>query len=174
VLDLLFAVVFAGRQALETRFLLLAQATELYHRQRFPGGQLDPDEHAERVTTILDSVPSAHREWLEAELEYSNEPSLRHRLKRLTKYADLSPYGVLSSGFVWKASTSRNYYTHYSYKLKDKAAKGARLYWLSEELRILLTACLLHDLGFDEDETWARLQGTRLARSLMHQRHASR
>lgn len=168
-LDLLFSVVFAEGLFLETRFLLFAQAAEVYHRHVFPGGVLDDGDHERRVNEVIAAAPAPHHVWLSGRLEHSNEPSLKQRLDELRRYSCLGPYGVLRPKFVREVADTRNYHTHYDPKLRRRAAKGESLYWLSEEIRALLTACLLRNLGFDEDRGWERLRGTRLAKALMHQ-----
>ncbi len=81
------------------RFFNLMIALEGLHRFKFPGLSQPKRCHTERVTSILGSVPPEHRPWLEEKLRYSHEPSLRRRLKDLTKpFEDLFGWFVGASG----------------------------------------------------------------------------
>jgi hypothetical protein len=166
-LELMFAVVFAEWLFVETRFLLLAQAAEVYHRLAFPQGVLPDDEHKRRLRAVIDAAPLEQQEWLGEKLEHSNEPSLKGRLDELVEYSALAPHAVLRPKFARRVTDTRNYRTHYDPKIEKRAVKDDDLYWLSEELRALLTACLLRDLGFEDGSAWDRLRGTVLARQLL-------
>jgi len=86
---------------------------------------------------------------------YSNEPSLRKRLRdvvKLTKWLVLKLYGEKDL-FVRKVVTTRNFLTHYDTSLQTEAAQGIELYHLTLTLHFLLQACFLRELGFPAD-TW--------------------
>jgi hypothetical protein len=68
---------------LDLNFLTLVQAVEAYHRRANDETDKPPGEHAARMKAILDATPAEHRDWLEEKLRYSNELSLRRRLKLL-------------------------------------------------------------------------------------------
>jgi ApeA N-terminal domain 1 len=99
------------------------------------------------LDAVLGSAPADYRKWLEQKLEYSNELSLRRRLKEL-----LTPFPALykelgGASFVNRILDTRNYLTHYDEKSRMNAAQGERLHWLSEKLRIVVEMCLLTELG---------------------------
>jgi ApeA N-terminal domain 1 len=159
-LDLLFAVILGPRVFLETRFLLIAQAVEVFHRRMFPGEVLPRKEHRERVTTILDSVDAGFREWMREKLAYSNEPTLLQRLNAICEYAGGNVDRLLNSEARKKVKDTRNYLTHYDPRSKSKAAEGEELLRLGERLIALLQVCLLRQLGFSEDRSWKLLKQT--------------
>jgi hypothetical protein len=159
-LDLLFAVILGPRVYLETRFLLIAQAVEVFHRRMFPGRVLPRNEHRERVRTIVDSVNLSHREWLKEKLAYSNEPTLLQRLNEVCEYAGGNSDRLLGSEARKRVKDTRNYLTHYDQTSKSKAAEGEELYRLGERLIALLQVCFLRQLSFSEDRSWELLKRT--------------
>jgi hypothetical protein len=68
---------------LQAKFLNMVQALEAYHRRKEDMTQLDlPEkEHSMRVESIIGTVSPQYKEWLNDKLNYSNEISLRRRLK---------------------------------------------------------------------------------------------
>lgn len=91
------------------RFFNLMSALEGLHRFKFPTLSQPKGSHTEKVTSILDSVSAKHRSWLEEKLRYSHEPSLRRRLKDLTKpFEDLFGWFVGASGNSWRQREWRN------------------------------------------------------------------
>ena len=131
---------------------------------------IDPAQHRARVRAVVASAPTEHAEWLKSKLEHGNEPTLASRLQALVDYSGLTGRGVLRDSFVRTAIDTRNYHTHYDSHMKRKAAAGASLHWLGEELRAVVHACLLKDLGFDTELSWARLRVTTNLRTLMQVR----
>jgi hypothetical protein len=113
--------------------------------------ELEEDQDKKRMLEIINSIPTEYREWLEGRLTYSNEPTLRRRLREIfDKYSDvLSKYIENKDDFMNKVVVTRNYLTHYDAHLKEHAADGEELYHISEKLRLLIEICLLTELGFD-------------------------
>ncbi|HMG76671.1 MAG TPA: HEPN domain-containing protein [Pyrinomonadaceae bacterium] len=77
-----------------------------------------------------------------------NEPRLKHRIRELTDkaYEVIAPLITNKEEFAKKVKDTRNYLTHYDNRLKDKAAKGVELFWLTQNLSYLLQACFLIEL----------------------------
>ena len=77
VIDLYFAASLGGDLFPETRFLMYMQAIEAYHRLRFRNFEVEPEEHAKRLSIILSSIPEEYREWMRDGLEVlaMNHPS---------------------------------------------------------------------------------------------------
>jgi hypothetical protein len=100
------------------------------------------------MKAVLDAAPPAHRDWLEQKLAYSNELSLRRRLKLLfTEFSYLLDDVIPDRKAVISAIyDNRNYLTHYDAKLRGRAATGARLLFMVEVLKFLLQASL-RELG---------------------------
>jgi len=66
------------------------------------------------------------------------------------------------------AADTRNYLTHYTPRLKDKATEGEDLYILGLEVIALLEFCLLRDLGFDSSTSLHLSSQTPVFLSLLH------
>ena len=150
--------VYNPRMFLEQRFLNLAQALEAYHRRTTTTLDLPEDEHRKRMESILGAVPEEHREWLEGKLRYSNEPSLRKRIKHIfdghpqTVDSVVGTSGQDKRSFVNKVIDTRNYRTHLDKSLEDRAARGEELHRINDKLRKLLEMCLMAEIGFEDDE----------------------
>jgi hypothetical protein len=141
------------------RFIDTVMALEGYHRQRFSNVQLDPTEHSQRISDIQKSVPGKHRAWLEAVLEYSNEPRLRHRLKEIVR--EVGPIATQLLGnrkerkrFVAAVVDTRNSIVHppEGPRVSSSDNYGEKLHWLTERLSWLIKACLLREIGLPEDQ----------------------
>jgi len=161
--DLYFASLYNPKMYLEHKFLSVVQALESYHRLKVRRNEWSDEEHKIRIDEIMRAAPTQYKEWLDRELDYSNELSLRARLKELlNRHATIAGSSADDrSEFVNDVVDTRNYLTHYDPKLKDRAATGHRLFTLTRKLRILLEACLLEELGFARDEIRGLFQKSR-------------
>ncbi len=146
---------------MEFVFLNLAQALETFHRRTNQDGKYDTDQHRQKLSEILNSVNLEYKSWLRERLEFSHEPTFQRRLEAL---ADMVPKAIHSqvfkpttSKFLMKVKNSRNYYTHYNARLKDKAATGGDLFDLSERMKIFLVAVILKYLQFTDEQTIAAI-----------------
>ena len=148
--QLYFGTLYNPAMYLDQRFMAYVQALEAYHRRTTDNFELSEEEHEERIKQILDSVSPHYKAWLRAKLEYSNEPSLRKRLKELIEANRALPSGLARDGkdLINKVCTTRNYLIHYDSKLEGEVAKGEELYNLTQKLKVLLEACFLRELGF--------------------------
>jgi hypothetical protein len=152
--DLYFSTLYQPRMYLNNEFLNLAQALETYHRRTMKNFELPNSKHQSRIRAILRKTPEKYRGWLERKLTYSNEPSLRKRLKDI---CDKCPSGVLSKtgnvdAFIDLTVNTRNYWTHFDERIKAKAATDVRLVYLVSNLRLLLITCFLKEMGVTNDE----------------------
>ena len=163
VLDLHYASDYAGFVYGETRFMNAAQAIEAYHRRRFARA---PDEiDLSRRAIAIEACPEGARSWLEDKLRYSHEPSLRRRIKDLVAFAGaaVSPFwksGKERSNLVTRLVDARNALTHWDPE-STVDFDGRELRSLSAFLSLLLTACILRELGFTEEEASAALSRNR-------------
>lgn len=179
VLDLYFAVVDSPSVFVEWRFLSTVQALEVFHRRRYPAGKRTDGEHAARIGSILQDAPSAHRQWLEKELKYSNEPKLAERLRCLVDHvsgvvpevideqfgkrspSDSSVLGGLKirkrsrDQFIRRIKDMRDHLTHYAKSQAASTSLGGELFWLQQRCGIVLRACLLLELGLSESQARA-------------------
>ena len=158
VYDQYFSTAYGSAAYLDDRFLSLVQGVEAYHRRAIRTTELPEGEHEQRLGEILDAAPEAHREWLRGKLAYSNEPSLRRRLKEIMRRDPdvMEPIFGNSKkeriGFVGKVVETRNYLIHFDENKKQAAAVGEELYQLTKKLSSVLEACLLRETGFGEEQ----------------------
>jgi hypothetical protein len=150
VCNLFFSNQYAPPQFSETRFLVAAQAVELFHRLTAEGEKDPPDVHAARLAAILDAAPPEHAEWLENALRHSNDKRLRRRLRELVErihpvIGDLFPN---PSDFAHDVVATRNYFTHWDPEGEGAAAAGAALIALTNRLQVMLQVLLMLELGF--------------------------
>jgi len=157
--DMYFGTFYNPHMYLQHKFLSLVQALESYHRRVFRNYVWSEEKHKLRVEEILASVPEQYREWLSYKLKHSNEPSLPERLTELLdKYSEIAKFYIKDKdAFVQKVTDTRNYLTHYDTKRLDKAAEWPELYHISQRMKIILTACLLEQLGVALDGITATL-----------------
>jgi hypothetical protein len=113
-LDLLFGTQLGRETYLETRFLLLAQAAEVYSRLRFPDQQRQNKDHKARrkhvIATIADPDDRAR---LKEALAYFHEPTFREKLAGLLAHAGDQANAVRRDEFPNAVKSTRNYFTHY-------------------------------------------------------------
>lgn len=106
---------------LEVRFLSYAQALETYdyRRRRKPGRKI----LAERMEDVLNQCRTVSGQIV------GTEPGDR-------------------DAFIRAFKDSRNYYTHYTPRLEQRAAQGVALYLLTVQLQAIIEMSLLRQLGF--------------------------
>jgi len=170
VCALYFGTLYNPSKYLDFNFLTLVQAVEAYHRRASLQTDKPPGEHDARIKEILDAAPPEHRDWLREQLRYSNELSLRRRLKILfAQFSylldDLIPDRKAAINAIYD---NRNYLTHYDPALRGRAATGASLLFLVEVLKFLLQACFLHELGLPEATIREFASRSRTVRMLRH------
>ena len=143
--NLYFANLRRPQAFLESRFLNLAMTAEAYHRHRFPGLELPPEEHQGRVEDILKTCPDGFRGWLQQKLLYSNEISLK---KRIVELVDLSAeaaglYIDNPKSFAFEVADTRNQLVH------SGAVRRQVLSPLNFRIGRLMEILLLHELGLE-------------------------
>lgn len=161
VIDLYFGTLYNSDMYLEQRFLSLVQAIESYHRRTKINNEIDPNEHENRVDNIINSVDSQYKEWLKHRLLYSNEPTLRKRLKEILDDCDTLlnlPSSRKKKSFICKICDTRNYFTHYDNSLVDRAARESELFEICEKLKIIIEFNLLIEIGFDKEMVYRLLK----------------
>jgi hypothetical protein len=134
----------------EFNFLGIVQSLETLHRRIRKNAIHDKQEFKAEVGEIIDSVPSKYKEWVRERFLYANEPTLINRLKELLGELPESLKQKLFTDeekFVISVKDSRNYYTHYSLHLADKALKDGELFYATEKLKVILIALLLKEIG---------------------------
>lgn len=153
VLDLYFAVLANRASTVQSRFLFLAQALEVYHARfdRFCSAELPTEAHKARVKAIVDSAPTEHQAWLKEKLAFSNQKTLARRLDEILNlhHDEAARLTAKIDDFAAKVRHTRNYYTHYGEELRrlGKVAEGFELRRIMFALEDLLQICLLKELG---------------------------
>jgi hypothetical protein len=135
----------------EADFLSLAHALEVFDRRRNGDRLIPRDRHRTRIRTILKAAPDELRTWLRDALAYSNEPSFRQRLERLMPEVEalVAPIVDAPVRFIARTVDTRNYYTHYSPQLAARAVRGNDLYWLNQQLGVMIAGLLLLEAGLE-------------------------
>jgi len=140
---------------LEERFLNSVRACETLHRLEIGGSELSPSRHGERVEEIVASLPAQHKRWLRGKLCFSNELSLRRRMKDL--WAECGPgltrlLPVQRSSFISRAVAGRNYLTHFSQESISAAPEMSELPSLGRWCLIILEFVLLLRCGLSRSK----------------------
>jgi hypothetical protein len=150
----LFMVVRSQRvRTMQTRFLLLAQALEVYHARsaQFTSTEMRRAGHKERVRNLVGCVPEEDRAWLKEKLAYSNQKTLAVRIAEVLAAHPQEASRLIAGipGFAEKVKNTRNYYTHYGQEALEegKVAQGRELVRISLALEGLIGACLLKEIG---------------------------
>jgi hypothetical protein len=154
VIELFFADMYNPELYLEASFLYIAMAVESYHRRTEPDlTALPKEKFNEKKKLVLDAVHLEHRQWLKKCLEHANEPSFRQRIGNLlNKNSAVARLFIAEfDGFAKEAADTRNYLVHHTPKKGYVPADATKLLVLARKLRLLIIACLLSELGFDNE-----------------------
>ncbi len=144
-------------KSIETKFLLLSQAVESYHRRFRDGSYLSKSEFQSQVLkTLYKAIPAqldqSFKDSLKSRLKYSNEYSLRKRIKDLINENKkiLERYFKIPNDLENEIVNARNYLTHF-----DKDNHGittSKLVFYSTILKALFELSLLREIGFEQDK----------------------
>lgn len=150
--DPYFSIVFGPNLPPEERFLVLARALESYHRSFGTKWEMPPEQYKARLDEIMEHVPETYREWLGDKLRYSNEPTLRRRLKELVGRCEellwLFEKDELKR-LVSLVVQKRNELTHpEGIQTPDPESSSALADWLA----LLIEVLLFQESGLNEDE----------------------
>lgn len=167
VYELYFAVVFAPSMYLDVQFLLLSQAIEAYHRKTFQQDTyMDSSEFDEKILPQLiqvinkiNNLPSSYKDSMKGKLKYTNEYSLRKRLKDiLNKLSAEYPNHLLAlipdrSKFVDDFVNNRNNLTHH-----DSTNFEGELYPYVLRSKVILQICLINLMRVPTDKAIAMIE----------------
>lgn len=153
VVDLFMTVRTRMAPTIELRFLLLAQALEVFHSRSgaFVGTDVPRAQHRARIEALAACVPASDQDWLREKLAYANQKTLATRLTDIfASLGDVVPR--LTAGitdFSAKVKNTRNYFTHYDGDLleQNKVARDDELVRLAFAMEAIVGVCLLKDLG---------------------------
>ena len=145
---------------IDQQFLNLAQALESYHRRVYGGQYMPKAAYGSMLANLNKAIEAnvsedelALREALKNRIRYGYEFSFTSRLKELLERHKDVVTGVLSNVFVDDVVATRKFFTHYDEDLRSRAkTAAAELFYLTQEAKVLLQACLLEEIGFTKDE----------------------
>jgi hypothetical protein len=153
-------VFFAALNPID-KLLYLARFLEVYHRTRFPGPRDPEDIHAERRALVREALGDTHKSWGSQILHHSNEITFKQRIVSLLEGPAaicLPIIGATATEFARLVGDCRNYWTHYSPELKDKALNDAELDQLADRVLLVVRACVLSAIGIPLLEAQAALE----------------
>ena len=154
VIDLYMGNHYNQHLYMENVFLGLIHGIEAYHRAFVGGQNMDENEHSKIVEAMIDSVEDTHKSWAREKLEYTNELSLRRRLKQIfeTNIDLLNEYVANWKRFVHKVVNTRNYFVHYDSNITERCTVGQDMYDATEILKLIIEMALLKELDFSTEE----------------------
>ncbi len=172
IYNLYFELIYNKHLATETKFLILAQAVESYHRRVSDETQTDTESYNSKLTEILDAIPETYREWLSGQLTYSNELTLRQRLKKLLEEFPfvLDEQSLKQNKFIQYVIDHRNYLTHYDKNTTLEIDYNA-MFYVSQRLAVLLESALLKELGFSIEKIRELVQKSKDIKGLKYEKH---
>ncbi|MRE73128.1 HEPN domain-containing protein [Mammaliicoccus sciuri] len=160
IIELYIDSLYNQNLSISRHFLNMVQALETYHSRRIAFSLKD---YKKRVEKLLKLRPEAYREKDRKFLLNGCKKfiTLRSRIADLI-LADYDFYFYTGDFELQKfprlIADTRNYYTHYNPKQKDKVLKGEELGDAFHMLRSILEFYLLHELGFEEDFIHERIE----------------
>jgi hypothetical protein len=148
VLDAFFASRSGLVSYVDTRFLLLVQALEAFHRRTQPRQfRLERSEFDLIVNQMVAACPPERKKWFRERLKYSNEVSLRRRLKDLFEpFADHFGDNKTVQDLIQRIVDTRNYLAHYGDSPKDGLRHRHEFARVSMQLDALQQLHLLNHL----------------------------
>jgi len=156
--SLYFSSIYGTNKYIESTFLSLAQAAEVFHRRRYGGTYIPVCDYQKSVLPALESaipqelngdVKQAYKQ----RLRFFNELSLAKRLKMMSSNHK-SVFNVYAPDWKSKVRSivkARNYYTHYSEGDGNEAPDINKLVEYREFLKMLLELEMLAASGVDKD-----------------------
>jgi hypothetical protein len=137
----------------EHSFLSLVQAIEGFHRINYPHGIVPRSAHRERVRRIAAAVAPEDRDLVKSALQYSNEPSLRQRIKALLTIglATVPDFMGQPEKFISRCVSTRHYFSHAAPGLRGKAATSIELYSMVQVLTSLFEIVTLLHFSWSPD-----------------------
>lgn len=153
VMDLFFGTIYNDNLFTNNIFLNYIQGIETYHRRIHGGTDLPEEEHNERITFIINSINDENqKKWLSEKLQYSNDITLRKRLKYLFEKFEKIIGDYKTLGLINKIVNTRNYLTHFGNYKKEDLFEGVSLYYAAMFNKMLLLVILFSEMGVTEND----------------------
>lgn len=135
-------------------YLKIVQALEAFSRKMRNNNKEDENSYNEKIKCILNSITNdEYRNWLKDKLTYTNEPTLKNRIKDLFK--ELNFFLKLTSkernNIANKISLTRNYFTHFDESNKENTMILKEMYWSTVIMQLALRVLIMLELGIDKN-----------------------
>lgn len=152
VLGSLLSIRYASGLYVENRFHNVVSAAETFHRLRFSNEVMPKHDFKQFCRGLIRAVPKEHRNWLGNQLQYSNEPRLRHRLAEMVGHAGESFRTIYAESDAWVTvvTESRNRLVHHDEEQVIDFQPGD-LYFLTESIFALVMLCLFRECEVPDD-----------------------
>lgn len=159
--SLLFGLYFSSKdnphRYITDYFLSLTQAIDTYHIRKNEREYIEINEFnklKEKFLEVIKNLPKNEREHFVTKVKYMNNKSLRLKLREIGKSFDYLKgiLNIFDEDSIAKIVDTRNYYTHYDPEDELKAIPISELYNYIKELRFLILAIILSELGLPEEE----------------------
>ncbi|MDE2637147.1 MAG: hypothetical protein OXI30_12360 [Chloroflexota bacterium] len=162
VYDLYHQSIYSRVIHFRTRFLLLAQALEAYHRNLYDEKYQKKCRYKSAKRALKDAIPEwiddEHRSNLLASIDHGNDFSLKTRIvkildKILRNYLEGDNFAIVDSligdfhEFAEEVKATRNYLTHHPKKRSKKVLSDDEIVEYIPKMLLLLRICLLIELG---------------------------
>lgn len=155
VLGLLLSIRYSQRLYEENRLTNVISAAETFHRMRFPNEILPASvfkSYKRRIAKATKaSLGRSARDWVNAQLEHSNEPRLRERLGVIAEYCGQSFAEFTGDVQLWARIVVmlRNRLTHHDPN-QGIPRQPADLSHITESVYIMTMLALLRECGISE------------------------
>ena len=162
VYDLYHQSIYSRVIHFRTRFLLLAQALEAYHRNLYDEKYLPKRRYKSAKHALKDAIPDwidgEHRNNLLASIEHGNDFSLKTRIVKildniLRNYLEGDNFAIVDAligdfhEFAENVKATRNHLTHHPKKRSKKVLSDDEIVEYIPKMLLLLRICLLLELG---------------------------
>jgi hypothetical protein len=172
VFELYFTTLYNQDMPTRQKFLSLAHAVEAYHRAFIGGKYMADDEYERDVKPVfLQAIPPGlnpdFNSSLKNRFRYLHEFSLRKQLQDVCSRFDdlLRKFCGEPKSFGAKVAEARNRLTHADANAPCEL-DWKELWLMSEQVALVLSDCLLYELGFPSDRIDATLNNNRHARAI--------
>ena len=141
----------------KSKLLLLAHGLEAFSRDKGNAIYMDATEYKSVINTMNSAIPDnvvhGHLSSLKNRIKFGNEYSLRKRLRGLLDELSAETHALIcksTKNFINGIVETRNYHSHYSNDLREKALQGTELAWACSKLQMMFRILLLKNIGIDE------------------------
>ncbi|OMC63684.1 hypothetical protein BK126_26175 [Paenibacillus sp. FSL H7-0326] len=170
IYNLYFSTIYNDRLNLENRFLNMVQALESYHRRTYGKGEtiMPKDEYEQLKSKLNDFLQAELSSDLDSynamrnKLSHLNETTLRHRLLYLIKtHQDIIAFLMeIDEKLIGDIVVTRNYFTHWDDKYKQKALSENDLVVATQKLEFILELCLFYEMGLSNEKIKRAFDGS--------------